>query len=93
MSRHFKIMSRHKTKLKGKKLCRDKEILCRDIFQEQQRMKHVATKFLCRDISHSCRDNYKTTSAELCCDRIQEEKTKLCRYRKLQATTKAGEQR
>ena len=30
MSRNFKIMSRHKTKLKGEKLCLDKEILCRD---------------------------------------------------------------
>ena len=39
MLRHFKIMSRHKSKLKGKNLCRDKEILCRDIFQEQQGMK------------------------------------------------------
>ena len=38
MLRHFNILSRHKTKLKGKKLCRDKEISCRDIFQEQQRM-------------------------------------------------------
>ena len=39
MLRHFKIMLRHKTKLKGTKVCREKEILCRDIFQEQQGMK------------------------------------------------------
>ena len=32
-------MSRHKTKLEGEKLYCDKEILCRDIFLEQQRMK------------------------------------------------------
>ena len=43
-ARHFKIMSRHKTKLNGEKLCRDKEILCRDIFQEQQRMKCCCNK-------------------------------------------------
>ena len=36
MSRHFKIMSRHKTKLKIKKLYRDKEILCRDIFKSSK---------------------------------------------------------
>ena len=32
MSRDFKIMSRHKTKLKSEKLCHNKEILCHDIF-------------------------------------------------------------
>ena len=61
---------------------------------------YVATKILCRNTRHSCRDNYKTTSAELCRDifkarrdRIQEESTNLCRDRKLQAKTKAVEQR
>ena len=44
MSRHFKIMSGHKTKLEGEKLCQDKEILCRDIFLEQQIMKRCCNK-------------------------------------------------
>ena len=39
MLRHFKIMSRHITKLKGKNIFHEKEILCHDIFQEQQGMK------------------------------------------------------
>ena len=38
MSQHFKPMSQHKARLKDKKFCRDEDILCRDIFQEQQRM-------------------------------------------------------
>ena len=37
MSWHFKIMSRHKTKLKGEKLCRDKEILCRDTMKSNKK--------------------------------------------------------
>ena len=44
MSRHFKTMLQHKTKLKGKKLCWDKEILCRDILQKKQRMKRRCNK-------------------------------------------------
>ena len=36
MSQHFKIMLRHKTKLKGEKLYRDKEILCHDIFKSNK---------------------------------------------------------
>ena len=86
MSRHFKIMLRHKAKLKGKKLCRDKEILCCDIFQEKQRMKRCCNKVLCRDKRHS----YKTTLVEIYRDifevhrdKIQEESMKLCRNIKL----------
>ena len=85
-------MSRHKTKLKGEKLCPDKDILCRDIPFEYSNCKALNK---CNDIRHSCRDNYKTTSAELFRDIfkvghdiIQEEGMKLCRDRKLQATTK-----
>ena len=49
MSRHFKIMSQHKTKLKGEKLYRDKEILSRNN-QDKQEENFVATKLLCHDI-------------------------------------------
>ena len=37
MSQHFKIMSRHKTKLKGEKLCCDKEILYRDTIKSTKK--------------------------------------------------------
>ena len=37
MLQHFKPMSQHKARLKDKKFCCDKEILCREIFQEHQR--------------------------------------------------------
>ena len=45
MSQHFKIMSRHKTKLKGEKLCRDKEILCCDIFKSSKNEKFFQKSF------------------------------------------------
>ena len=45
MSQHFKIMSRHKTKLKGEKLCCDKEILCRDIFKSGKNEKFFQKSF------------------------------------------------
>ena len=45
MARHFKIMSRHKTKLKGEKLCRDKEILCCDIFKNNKNEKLLQKHF------------------------------------------------
>ena len=38
-------MSRHKTKLKGEKLCRDKEILCRDIFKSSKNEKLLQQSF------------------------------------------------
>ena len=88
-------MSRHRTNLKGEKLCHDKEIYVATFFLSNKELNVVTTKFLCRNTRHLCCDNYKTTSAELCrdifkvCrDIIQEEGTKLCRDRNLQATTK-----
>ena len=54
----------------------------------------------CRDTRKSCRNKNKKVSAQfyhdiikVCRDRIQEEIPKSCRDRKLQATTRAGEQR
>ena len=37
MSQYFKIMSRHKTKLKGEKLYHDKEILYRDTIKSSKK--------------------------------------------------------
>ena len=37
MSRHLRIMSQHKTKLKGEKLYRDKEILSRDTIKTSKK--------------------------------------------------------
>ena len=92
MLRHFKIMLRHKTKLKGKALSRQRNFMLRNFSRAARNEKFVATKFLCRD-------NYYTTSAELCrnifklcSDGIQEGSTKPCRDRRLQAKTKAREQ-
>ena len=38
-------MSRHKTKMKSEKLCRDKEILCRDIFKSSKNEKLLQKSF------------------------------------------------
>ena len=91
-------MLRHKTNLKGKKLCHNKEILCHDIFKDQKGMKScLQQRFLCLNKRNSCRDNYYITLAELCCDicklchdRIQEESMKPCCDRKQQAMTNLG---
>ena len=89
MSRHFKIMSRHKTKLKSEKIYQEKEILCRGTIKSSnnetlsQQSFYVATYHssiqaamtkVCHDTRHSCRDNYKTNSEELCRDTF-----KVCR--------------
>ena len=61
MLRHFKIMSRHKTKLNGKKLCHDRNFMSLNFSRAAKNEKLVVTKFLCHDIRNSCRDNYYTT--------------------------------
>ena len=53
----YQIMSQHKARLKGKKLCRDKEILYRDIFQEQQGM----TSMLQQSFYVMTQDSYVAT--------------------------------
>ena len=80
MLRHFKIMLRHKTKLKGKALSRQRNFMLRNFSRAARNEKLVATKFLCRNIF------------KLCSDGIQEGSTKPCRDRRLQAKTKAREQ-
>ena len=68
------------------------KLLCNDIPFEYSSFKALKK---CRDIRHSCRENYKTNSTELChdilkvCrDIIQEKCTELCHDMTLQATTK-----
>ena len=58
----------------------------------------VATKFLCHDTRHSCRDKDKTTSAKLCRDiaklyrdRIREESMKKCRDRNCMPRPELGD--
>ena len=45
--------------------------MSRHFSRESRNDKLVATKFLCCDTRHLCRDNYKTTSTELCCDIVK----------------------
>ena len=82
-------MSSHKTKLKGEKLYRDKEILCRETIKSNKKeilsqqafmSRHTIQVFklqgtkVCRYTRHLCCDNYKTNSVELCRDTF-----KVCR--------------